>query len=130
MKTHVNVSETRQPSLTRAVIRQIGERDSLEDVARHGADGGYAGFTYYSDTVEFTKRHKAEILERLKEDASEYGSEGIISMLAGFSCLNGMTQEEIADGLYNPKSEDRTTIYNALAWYAAEEIARELNPDI
>lgn len=130
MKTQINVSETRQPSLTRAVIRHIGERETLEDVARHSADAGWAGFTYYNDTVEFARKHKAEILERASEDAKEYGMEGVISFLAGFGCLKGYTQEQIADGLYNPKSEDRTTIYNALAWYALEEIARELNPDL
>jgi len=27
------------------------------------------------------------------------------------------------DGLYNPKSDDKTTVYNALAWYALEDVA-------
>lgn len=125
----INVNETRQPSLTRAVIRQTG-RENLEDIARHGVDGGFSGFTYYSDTVKFAARCKECIMERLQEDAESMGINGVISLLAGFNCFKGMPQEEIADGLYNPKSEHRTTIFNGLAWYAAEEIAREMNPDI
>lgn len=125
----VQIRETRQPALTRAVIRQIGGRESLADVARYGADAGYCGFTYYADTVAFAVRNRADIMERLKDDANDFGCGGVISMLAGFNCLKGMSQEEVADGLYNPRSENRTAVYNALAWYAAEEIARELNPD-
>ena len=128
-KTTVQINETRQPALTRAVVRQIGGRESLADVARHGAVGGYCGFTYYADTVAFAVRNRADIMERLKADAEDFGCVGVISMLAGFNCLKGMSQEEIAEGLYNPRSENRTAVYNALAWYAAEEIARELNPD-
>ena len=130
MKTKIEIGQTRQPSLTRAVIRQIGDIESLEDVARHGADSGFCGFTYYTDTVKFAAKHKADILERLKEDADSMGEGGVISMLAGFKCLKGNSQEEIADGLYNPRSDSRTNVFNALAWYACEEIARELNPDL
>lgn len=131
MKTteQIKASDTRQPSLTRAVIRQTG-RENLPDIDRHGVDGGFTGFTYYSDTVAFAKRHKADIMARLAEDAESMGEAGVIVMLSGFRCLKGLSQDDIADGLYNPKSEHRTAIYNALAWYAAEEIASELNPDM
>lgn len=135
MKTHpttIKISDTRQPVLTRAVINALGgiesARESMPDIVNHGVDGGFSGFIYYSDTVKFAARHKAAILERLKEDASNFGDSGVISMLAGFNCFKGMSQEEIADGLYNPRSDNRTTIYNGLAWYACEEIAREMNP--
>lgn len=128
--TEVKVSETRQPSLTRAVIRQIGERESLEDVARHGADGGFSGFTYYSDTVEFTKRNKAEILQRMGEDCNDIGYESVNEMMSKFRCLEGCKPDEIAEALWNHRSELRTQVYNAMAWYACEEIARELNPDL
>jgi hypothetical protein len=126
----MKTEDTRQPSLTLAVIDQIGDIESLPDVARHGADAGYAGLTYYTDTVEFAAKNRTVILARLKEDAANLGYEGVISMLASFNCFKGMTQEEIAEGLYDENSEHRTTVYNGLAWYAAEEIARELNPDI
>lgn len=130
----VKINETRQPSLTRAVIKSLGgiesALESMPDIVNHGVDGGFSGFTYYSDTVKFTTNHKSDILARLAEDAESFGNDGVISLLAGFGCFKGMTQEEIADGLYNPRSENRQTVFNGLAWYAAEEIARELNPDL
>ena len=36
--------------LIKAVIRQLGGKEALEDVYNHGADGGFSGFTYYSET--------------------------------------------------------------------------------
>ena len=44
-------------------------------------------------------------------------------MLQHWTCFKGMSQCEIMGGLYNPKSDDKTTVYNALAWYALEEVA-------
>lgn len=104
--------------------------ESTPDIVNHGVSGGFAGFTYYADTVKFTAKHKADILARLKDDADSYGNDGVLSMLASFGCFKGMTQEQIADGLYNPRSDERQNAFNGLAWYAAEEIARELNPDL
>jgi hypothetical protein len=92
MKTETQIKDTRQPALTRAVINQTG-RENLEDIARHGADGGFAGFTYYSDTVAFTNKHIDEILERLKDDCDSMGYDSIIVMLAAFQCLKGYTQD-------------------------------------
>jgi hypothetical protein len=115
-------------ALIRAVVRQIGGWEEFEghadDITNHGIDGGFHGFIYYTDTVKFTTANKAEILAALKEQASDLGEDGVISSLSHFGCLKGYSQEEIAEGLYNAKSEHRTTIYNALAWYAGEEVAR------
>lgn len=79
--------------LIRNVARQIGDKDRLEDVARHGADAGYPGFTYYSDTGAA----KAEYLPSV------------------YRCLGGgrLTDED-------------DIVANALAWFAAEEVARAL----
>lgn len=61
MKTQIKTNDTRFPRLTRAILRRVS-RDSLEDVVRHGADGGFSGFTYYADTLAFYKAHKGDIL--------------------------------------------------------------------
>ena len=128
--TKMKLSDTRQPALTRAVIRQLGDKAQLEDVARHGADGGFPGFTYYSDTVPFAERHRDDIMVRLAEDSDACGvTDGsILSMLAGFGCLKGLTVDEIARGLYDKKADEHTQVFNALAWYALEEIARPKTP--
>ena len=110
--------------LVNAVIRQLGGRDSLGDIANHGIDGGYAGFTWHSDTCAFYKRNKAEILE-LAENLAEDMGEDMFTMIAGFGCLRDskLRPTEIMDGL-NGRGEMAVQIQNAMAWLAAEEVAR------
>ena len=135
--TKVKVSKTRYPRLTRAVLRRI-DRESLEDVVRHGASGGFAGFTYYTDTVAFYKAHKGEILALAEQMASDMG-EDMIAMISGFNCLssghNGSrkpdyTPSEIGEALFSGRGDAAVRVRNAMAWFALEEVARELNPEI
>lgn len=113
--------------LTRAVVRQVGcweyFQEVAEDVTNHGAMGGFSGFTYYVDTEAFTKHNKALILDMAKEQAQDIDADNIFSMIANFNCID-LSAEEVAEAIYNHQSEDRTTVYNALAWYALEEVCR------
>jgi hypothetical protein len=138
--------------LVRAIIRQTG-KENLQDIANHGADSGYSGLTYYSDTVAFFKRNRAEIVELVKNMASELG-ENPADMVAGFQCLAGreLEREHVYGGfmdgrvkaqnrarlqeylpsvsrcLYGGRlTEDDTQVANALTWFAAEEVARAYN---
>ena len=123
----INVKKARQVihPLKRAVAKKMGGAERLyevaSDVAKCGANAGWGNFVYYSDTVAFTKRHKQKIIDCLKEDALNCG-ESFANFISGFGCFKGMTQDEILDGLYNPKSDDRTTVYNGLALYALESV--------
>jgi hypothetical protein len=120
-------------SLINAVIRQIGDPDSLADVARYGASGGYCGFTYYSDTVAFFKRHREAIRGLVEEMANQLGEEPLV-MVAHFNCLKPCDNEDrasIARCLYGGRLKDENTnVANALAWFALEEVARAMNPDL
>ena len=111
--------------LKNAVIRQLGGRDELEDIANHGADAGWSGFTYYSETVKFYKAHRAEIVNLVKEMAEEFG-QSPLNFVASFNCLKsaGEYEAEIAEALYGRISSDNLTVPNALAWFALEEVAR------
>lgn len=114
--------------LVRAVVRQIGGWESftekVQDVYRHGADGGFSGFIYYCDTVPFAKKNRKEIVELAKNIADDLG-EGVFKMIAGFRCLSSDYSEgEIAEAIYNSKSENHTQVLNALAWFALEEVCR------
>ena len=126
--TTYNIKKAKKAShpLKRAVMRQFGDSESfyesVPDIANYGASGGVSGFIYYSDTVNFTKRNKDKIMQSLTELSNDIG-ESIVSMLSHWQCLRGMSQCDIMDGLYNPKSEDKDTVYNALAWYALEDVA-------
>lgn len=118
-------TERIQPSLIRGVIRQTG-RENLEDIARHGVDGGFAGFTYYSDTCAFWKHHRDSIAELIREMANDFGQDSV-SLVAGFGCLDDDTEtrESIGRCLYGGRTTDEDIqVQNALAWFAAEEVAR------
>ena len=121
-------SESNQPAaLIRAVVRQVGGFDSFkemaEDVTKYGAGDGFNGFIYYSDTVRFTRKNKAAIVESLESLSDDLGGT-MVGLLCGFNCFKDYTESEILNGFYNPRSEDRQQIYNGLAWYALEEVAR------
>lgn len=116
--------------LINAVARQIGGikelRNYASDICNYGADGGFNGFIYYTDTVAFTKRNHALIMELLNNYA-EYMGVNVLELLSGFNCFKDMNENKIFDGLTNKKSEDKTTIYNGLAWFALEECARYID---
>ncbi len=114
--------------LQRAVVRQLGGIESLPDVARHGAAGGYGGFLYYADTVAFFRRNRKEILALAEETADSLG-ESLLPMLCGFQCFKGLSDLEIARGI-DGRGDEATTVQNGLAWFALEEVARQLCPDV
>lgn len=116
--------------LIKAVTLKLGGKESAsevwEDIVNHGADSGFCGFTYYTDTVAFFKRNRKEIMELAKEMAQEFGY-NVIELVASFGCLKQYDKNElhddIANTLYNP-SKPNTIVANAMAWFALEEVAR------
>ena len=69
-----------------------------------------------------------------KQDASDFGQE-MLEMIRGFRCLGNSgkpdyTTDEIAEAIYSGRSDSSDVIRNAMAWYALESVARELNPDL
>lgn len=98
---------------------------TLRDISNHGIDGGYHGFIYYADTVEFAEDNFYEIKKSLE---NLYYGEDILQGLTSWGCLKNynLSTWEIAEALYNPESEWREQVYNALAWYAAEETAHAI----
>lgn len=120
--------------LQNAVIRQLGytrnDEDlipTLEDITNHGIDGGFSGFIYYADTIKFFKANRHEIIELVREMAQDFGQDPI-EMVAGFNCLTNdfETREEIARAIYGRVAKDDSLVANALAWFAAEEVARSM----
>lgn len=117
-------------SLVDAVIDQLGGGEdaiqSMGDIAWHGMNGGFTGFIYYSDTVAFFKANRADITQAAKDMARDLG-ENVMDMIAGFRCLtdDDETRESIGRCVYGGKlTDDDDTVANALAWFAAEEVAR------
>ena len=134
------VADTSHPTLTRAVIRQLGGRDALIDVAspKHGgADSGYVGFSYYRDTVPFFERQRKNILSVLEADADSFGEEPA-EIVMQFRCLN-LSKSDLEEWrtyrgavnrlLYGNRKVDwdkpeEVQISNSLSWYALESVAR------
>ena len=133
-------------SLIQAVIDQLGDLDSLEgtlaDIRNHGVDGGFPGFTYTSDCVEFFVAHRADIVALVKQMADDTG-EPALEMVCCFNCLGGHVRnagekasahirkavleysESVGRCIYGaPLTDDDDQVANALAWFAAEEVAR------
>ena len=117
-----------QESLIRAVIRQMGGfesfKQSAEDVVNIGADCGFSGFIYYTDTVRFFNNNRADIVNMAKEMADQI-DEGVLEMVQSFNCLGkDYSLDEIGQTLYGSKRDVNTQIANALAWFALEEVCR------
>lgn len=112
-------------TLIRSVIRQLGDKTYIEDVNNHGAGNGFSGFTYYSDTVYFFRKHRKDIISLVK-DLSEGLGEQTITMISNFNCLKDMKigTDEIAESLYTNKGKLNDQIQNAMAWFALEEVCR------
>lgn len=134
------VADTSHPTLTRAVIRQLGGKEALIDVAspdHGGADAGYVGFSYYRDTVPFFERQRKNILSVLEADADSFGEEPA-EIVMQFRCLNlsKSDREEwrtyrgaVNRLLYGNRKVDwdkpeEVQISNSLSWYALESVAR------
>jgi len=121
--SHIN------PSLIRAVVRQSGGWESFKeaapDITRHGIDGGFHGWTWYSDTVKFCRRNKKLILELAENMAQDLG-EGMLEMIQGFGVFRNdpISVNDLAKALYQGKGDDVTTVFNVMSWWVCEEVAR------
>lgn len=125
----IAATKTRFPALTKAVLAHL-DREQLADVARYGAAAGWSGFTYYTETDAFFNKHRADIIALAKQTADDFG-QGMFAMIKAFRCLNGSySEEEIAEAIYANTGDAETQVKNALAWFALEEVSRELNPDL
>jgi hypothetical protein len=122
--THIN------EKLVRAVVRQSGGWDSFKedapDVARHGVDGGFHGWIYYTETLRFTRNNKKAIMEALEEMAFSLGEGGVLKMVTDFGVFRNdpISEDEVARAVYQGKGERATDVLNVLAWFAMEEVSR------
>lgn len=117
--------------LIRAVIRQMGGWETFTnyapDITLYGIDGGFNGFIYYHETEPFAARNKDAILELASGQAQEVGYDSTFTLVRSFGCLKG---EQFGDAdvmramCKGRNPENGPNLLNALAWYAAEEVAR------
>lgn len=122
--------------LAPAVLRQLGGgREAIQsaiDAANHGADGGFHGFCYYTDTEAFAKRNRRKIAEAIHELGRDLGEEDI-QVVRGFNCLRSDEPHAsvVACALWggscaSNRADELLTVRNALAWFALEEVGHTI----
>ena len=86
-------------------------KDELPDIARQ-VDAGWAGLTYYKDTVALYEKFDEEIWAALYEDAQSFGAPNVVQFIADLGGAKDVN--------------DDAHFKNLLVWYMAERVAREL----
>lgn len=95
--------------LYNAVLHHSGlTGDELREVADHGADAGWAGFTYYRETTAFMDAHGDIVWAMVADQAMAFGVT-TMAHIASFGCAEGV--------------ESQAGLDNALAWWALETVA-------
>ena len=99
----------------------------FENCAEHGANIGFSGFIYYSETIAFYKANRNDIVNHMKNMAAELGTD-IISMVQAFGVFRNSTKPttgEVGKALWGNVicGNDLTALYNVFAWYALEEVS-------
>lgn len=126
--------------LIRAVVKQLGGMNNdtqqmMEDILRHGIDGGFHGFIYYSDTCKFAQKNQKHITVLLEEQAEQLGEGDVVGMVNSFKPFreSGMDNDDKKDlDLFLAGQAGRCkghSILNVLAWFAAEEVCRMFLPE-
>ncbi|MCZ2131057.1 MAG: hypothetical protein LC109_12445 [Bacteroidia bacterium] len=118
--------------LKTAVINQLGGWESFtnsaQNIASHGIDGGYSGFIYTDETHTFAMRNRKLIVELLEETANQLDVD-VVRMVSEFGVFrNSPMDSEDKKDLYKYIGGGRPKqgpITNVMAWFAAEEVARE-----
>lgn len=114
--------------LIRSVVRSMygweSFKESAIDIVNNGANCGFGKFIYYYDTVKFTKRNKVSIIGLCKEMDQQIENVGLINFICSFNCMKDSNYDEVAKAIYSGKGEEVTKVYNALAWFALEEVCR------
>lgn len=109
----INPKKAQDPELwyerIRDAVKKITPIETLRDVARNGAEGGYPSWTYYEQTVRFYEAHK----------------EDIFRMLSSMSEDSGVTVIELLSlSRSSSQINDYDTFANLLAWWALEYVAQ------
>tara|TARA_R100000963_G_C4600453_1_gene74349 strand:+ start:275 stop:697 length:423 start_codon:yes stop_codon:yes gene_type:complete len=115
---------------------ELGE--TMTDITSNGADAGFSGFTYYRETCQFARDNMGLIYMHARVQAADFGEDSPLVMIAGFKCLHDVTARMVGKVICNVLGSDdsdgipeyvETSILNALAWYALEEVAHHWDWD-
>lgn len=115
-------------NLFEAVFQQTGGfeefKEIAQDVANHGANCGFGGWTWHNETEKFYEDNKDEILATLEEAADDFGFDSFVGMIKGFNVYQHtlVSTNEVIKALYT--GVDTDTVRNSVSWFILEEAAR------
>lgn len=104
------MSNTQDPTFQEWMLEQY-THNQLADLSNHGAQGGFSGMIYYTETTALYDKYCDDIWEMLEEDRESYGNSNCLELVASFNGANYVSNDE--------------QLKNLLVWYAAERIAYE-----
>ena len=112
---------------------QFEDIQQIDDVCNYGASAGVSGFIYYSETHDFTKKHRKQIAALLEEEAEDLG-EDTVEMVGNFGYFrnNGGIDREDKRDLYKflgGGMPEQGSITNIMAWYALETVCRWISDE-
>ena len=87
-------------------------KSQLQDIANHGADGGWYGLTYTTDIVKLYAKYKEEIWEHLCDESESFGHHNPFEMIALF------------DGA--KRVNNASSMETLMAWYMTESVAHQI----
>ena len=117
--------------------RKTDDDEMIAIYEGHIGDGSASAFIYYTDTVEFFRKHRIAIVELLLYEHEEIScGEGFIESISTWNCFGRRSNDirersklqativRVITGARERKDEDFTIIENGLTWGAMETISR------
>lgn len=122
--------------LMQAVIEQLGGEqeflDSYSDISEYGIDGGFGGFIYYHETVDFFNDNFDAIKQYFSNAAECLGLNSAIALLLQNEQMKeklDLTNEEVAEAFFAIKDSaeksscERVQLCNWVSWAVATDTA-------
>ena len=88
-------------------LRENYTHNELADCAKHGCEGGFGDFIYYSDTIKYFEQFKEECFDIINE-------------------YNEMTGESGFPSYINKNMDSYTSFASAMIWFAVEWVADKI----
>jgi len=119
VRNKIRTDEELSP-LEKKVVSIVNQEEDvtsfLEDVTQYGCISGRVGsLIYYTDTLKWYKKFKADINQPIKDESNSYG-ENVLTMLNGWDDSDPLIFD--------------TPNQNLLAWYSFETVCNRILNDI
>jgi hypothetical protein len=100
---------------------------NLVDCAKHGANGGFTGFSMYYETVKFFRENRRDITRNIELTAKIIGKD-TVKMVQGFGVYRGQCPPSVPEILRALSDTSRihgdlSDLYNVFAWFCLEDVS-------